>query len=77
MKLSQVMKTLLVTALVAGGAALAVQPSPALAAKKKTNVLLFLTDDTGMDQLELYGYNSVPPAPANRPRFTSGMPSIA
>ena len=60
MKLSQVMKTLLVTALVAGGAALAVQPSPALAAKKKTNVLLFLTDDTGMDQLELYGYNSVP-----------------
>ena len=55
MKLSQVMKTLLVTALVAGGAALAVQPSPALAAKKKTNVLLFLTDDTGMDQLELYG----------------------
>ena len=64
MKLSQVMKTLLVTALVAGGAALAVQPSPALAAKKKTNVLLFLTDDTGMDQLELYGYNSVPPAPS-------------
>jgi arylsulfatase A-like enzyme len=63
MKLSQVMKTLLVSALVAGGVALATQPSPALAAKKKPNVLLFLTDDTGLDQLELYRYNSLPSAP--------------
>ena len=29
-------------------------------AKKRPNVLLLLTDDIGMDQLQLYGYNSVP-----------------
>ena len=64
MKFSRVMKAMLVATLVAGGVALAVQPSPALAAKKRTNILLFLTDDIGMDQLELYGYNSIPQAPS-------------
>lgn len=29
----------------------------------KPNVLLLVTDDAGMDQLRLYGYNSTPPAP--------------
>lgn len=62
--LSKVMKNVIATALLAGGVAVAAAPAPAHAAKKKPNVLLLLTDDTGMDQLQLYGYNSVPPAPA-------------
>lgn len=71
-------KTLAMTALLAGGATLAAAPAPALADSKpaavaeakggpkkpkKPNVLLVLTDDIGIDQQRLYGYNSVPPAP--------------
>lgn len=63
MMLSNMMKSLLASALIVGGVALAASPSTALAAKKKPNVLLLLTDDAGIDQLQLYGYNSVPPAP--------------
>jgi hypothetical protein len=37
--------------------------APAEAASKKVNVLMLLSDDAGMDQLRLYGYNSYLPAP--------------
>lgn len=60
MILSNVMKGLLASALLAGTFASA----PAMAANaNKPNVLMFLTDDAGIDQLRLYGYGSVPPAP--------------
>ena len=69
------MKRLLTTLMMSALATMAVwaAASPALAggARKvvsplglKPNVLVILTDDIGMDQLQLYGYNSVPPAPA-------------
>jgi arylsulfatase A-like enzyme len=62
MKLIHFAKTLAATALIMGG--LAGITLPAQAAPKKPNVLVLLTDDAGMDQLRLYGYNSTPPAPS-------------
>ena len=51
-------------ATVMGGMLVAGLACPAEAASRKPNVLVVLTDDMGMDQLQLYGYNSIPPAPA-------------
>ena len=55
-------KALLASAVLIGGMALAAS-APAMAASKKPNVLMLLTDDIGMDQLQIYGYNSTLPAP--------------
>ena len=51
------------TVLFVAGMALAAHTSPATAATKKPNVLMLLTDDVGIDQLQIYGYNSTMPAP--------------
>lgn len=66
MKLSNVMMSLLASAMVAGAFA----AGPAMAAKaKKPNVLLLLTDDVGIDQVRLFDYTSnaspinLPPPP--------------
>lgn len=63
MKFSDVMKGLLASALLLGGFAAETAMAARSNTPKKPNVLMFLTDDAGMDQLTLYGYNSVPPAP--------------
>ena len=62
MKLSKLVKTLVLSALLTTGIVLAAQSNSANAAQKKPNFLVFLTDDAGMDQLRLYGYNSTPAA---------------
>ena len=63
MKLSQLLHNLVASALAVAGILFSVVPAPAIAASKKPNVLLMLTDDLGLDQLQIYGYNSNLPAP--------------
>jgi hypothetical protein len=46
------LKTILTSALLMAGMAIAALPAPAMAAFKKPNVLMLLTDDIGMDQLD-------------------------
>jgi hypothetical protein len=55
--------TLAARFLFVAGIVLASLAAPAEAASKKVNVLMLLSDDAGMDQLRLYGYNSYLPAP--------------
>lgn len=55
--------TLAARFLFVAGMVLASLAAPAEAASKKVNVLMLLSDDAGMDQLRLYGYNSYLPAP--------------
>jgi arylsulfatase A-like enzyme len=64
--MKHLLKTLVLSAVVTAAGWAATAPAQAQTApnNKKTNVLVVLTDDMGMDQLQLYGYNSVPPAPA-------------
>lgn len=59
MKLFHVIKTLALSAVVAGSVTVAAE-----AASKKPNVLVLLTDDAGMDQNLLYGYSNNLPVPA-------------
>ena len=63
MKLSQLLHNLVASALAVAGILFSVVPAPAIAASKKPNVLVILTDDLGLDQLQIYGYNSSLPAP--------------
>ena len=64
MKLSHVLKTLAFSVIMAASMATAGQAATKSAEASKPNILVLLTDDAGMDQLQLYGYSNNLPVPA-------------
>lgn len=79
MKISDLVKRLAVAAIAGSSMMFAAWHAPAAAATstatKKTNVLLVLTDDVGIDQLRIYGYGglSAPATPNLQTLETAGL----
>ena len=64
MKLSSVFKALALSVMVTGCLAGPLKAASKGDASDKPNILVLLTDDAGMDQLQLYGYSNNLPVPA-------------
>lgn len=76
--MKKLLKTLALSAFVAGAALAPLAANAATAKPSKPNVLLLLTDDIGLDQLRIYGYGNqapfeAPPTPNLAALQTAGL----